>query len=301
MPEPRTAATPMRLAPLVLLALVAAGPAGARSRDPAVAQGTIVRLAIPAPSMNETARNVRVYLPPSYDGPDSARRRYPVVYLLHGWPGGAGNWAGSGHAGETLDSLSARGAIPEVIAVMPNGNGVGLLGRQLYLNSWDGRARMEDFIWKDLVEWTDRTFRTVPDSAHRAIIGLSEGASAALNIAFKHPGVFNGCGGLSGQYVLQKDIGMKAVWGDDTTAARIRAENSPTLYVDRIAPQLRRQVIYFDCGAGDGELADNRALDRKLTALGVAHAYREFPGSHGWGHWKVHLRDALVACTARMR
>ena len=52
---------------------------------------------------------------------------------------------------------------------------------------------------------------------------------------------------------------------------RLREENSPTLYVDRIVPTLRKQVIEFDCGSQDGEREDNRALDRKLTV--VAHAF----------------------------
>jgi enterochelin esterase-like enzyme len=224
-----------------------------------------------------------------------------VVYLLHGWPGGDGNWPGHGRAAETLDSLSARGAIPEVIAVMPDGNGIGLLGRQGWLNSYDGRARMADFVWKELVEWADRSWRTMPDPRYRALIGLSDGASGALNIAFRHPGVFGACGGLSGQYALARNVGMKAVWGEEATADRIRAENSPTLYAPGIVPTLRGQVIYVDCGTGDPELADNRRLHRTLADLGVPHTYREFPGAHGWGYWKVHLRDALLACTARMR
>ena len=282
--------------PIVLTSLAA--PVGA---GPAEGQGRIVQLTLPAPSMNEAARSVRVYLPPSYDRHEAAQRRYPVVYLLHGWPGGDGNWPGHGRAAETLDSLSARGAIPEVIAVMPSGNGIGLLGRQGWLNSYDGKARMEDFVWKDLVGWTDRTYRTKPDSAHRALIGLSEGASAAINIAFKHPGVFGACGGLSGEYVLGHDIGMKAVWGDEPTATRIRQENSPTLYAGRIAASLKRQVIYFDCGTMDGELDDNRQFDRTLTGLGVPHVYHEFSGMHGWGYWKVHLRDALITCLERMK
>ncbi len=289
---------PGRLSVLALaLAAGSAPPAGA---DP-VPHGRVVQTTFPAPSMGDASRSVRVYLPPDYDRPEAAGRRYAVVVLLHGWPGGDGNWPGHGRAAETLDSLSARGAIPEMIAVMPNGNGVGLLGRQGWLNSVDGRARMEDMVWNDLVRWTDRTYRTRADSAHRAIIGLSEGASAALNITFKHPGVFNACGGLSGQYVLARDVGMKAVWGDEPTATRVREENSPTLYADRIAASLRRQVIYFQCGTGDGELEDNQRLHRKLTELGVPHTYEEFPGVHGWGYWKIHLRDALIACTARMK
>jgi enterochelin esterase-like enzyme len=261
----------------------------------------VLMTTLPAPSMHEMARSVRVYLPPSYPRPESAKRRYPVVYLLHGWPGGDGNWVGHGRAAQTLDSLSAHGAIPEMIAVMPNGNGIGLLGRQGWLNSYDGRAKMEDFVWKDLVQWTDQHYRTIPDSAHRALIGLSEGATAALNIAFKHPGVFMACGGLSGEYVVGKDVGMKAVWGDEATATRIREENSPTLYAAKIVATLRRQVIYFDCGASDSELEDNQRLERTLTQLGVPHVYQEFPGTHGWGFWKIHLRDALLACTPQMK
>jgi enterochelin esterase-like enzyme len=270
----------------------------ARADAPA---GRIVQTTVPAPSMGEAARGVRVYLPPGYDEPGSASRRYPVVYLLHGWPGGDGNWPGHGRAAETLDSLAARGSIPAMIAVMPDGNGIGLLGRQTWLNSFDGRARLADFVARDLVTWTDRTYRTRADAAHRAIIGLSEGATGALNIAFQHPDLFGACGGLSGQYELGDETGMGPVWGTGETARRIRAENSPALYAAVRAATMRGQVIYFDIGTGDGELDDNRRFDRALTALGVAHTYREFPGAHGWGYWKIHLRDALLACTARMR
>jgi S-formylglutathione hydrolase FrmB len=263
--------------------------------------GRILRTTLPAPSMRDSARSVRVYLPPTYERPEAAKRRYPVVYLLHGWPGGDGNWPGHGRAAETLDSLSSRGAMPEVIAVMPNGDGIGLLGRQGWLNSFDGSARLEDFVWKDLVQWTDRNYRTRPDSLHRAVIGLSEGATGAINIALKHPGVFNAAGGLSGQYVQTDDMGMKAVWSTGATAVRIREENSPALYVARIARTVRQQVLYLDCGADDEAVADNRAFHRKLVELGVPHTYDEFAGAHGWGYWKIHLREALIACTARMR
>ena len=35
--------------------------------------------------------------------------------VLHGWPGGNGNWPGSGRADNTLDSLIAHHRIPDVI------------------------------------------------------------------------------------------------------------------------------------------------------------------------------------------
>ena len=156
----------------------------------ALDHGTVLRLEMPAPSLDQAKRDVRVYLPPSYSRPESAARRYPVLYLLHGWPGSEGNWFGSGHAAETADRLIDAGTIPELLIVCPDGAGRGLLGRSLYINSFDGRGRMEDFIAHDLVRWTDSTFRTVARPAGRGIAGLSDGGSGALNLTFRHPEVF---------------------------------------------------------------------------------------------------------------
>jgi S-formylglutathione hydrolase FrmB len=266
--------------------------------DATLNRGRILLYRLDSPAAGSRPRSVRVCLPRSYGDPAQATRRYPLVVLLHGWPGGDGNWPGQGRAVDTLDSLSAQGRIPEVIALMPNGGGSGLFGRSLYLNSFDGKMRLEDFIAFDLVQWADSSFRTRADSAHRAVIGLSEGATAALNIAFKHPGVFGACGGLSGQYLVQRDIGMKAVFGPEPTATRMREANSPTLLADSLAAHGRHPTIYFDCGLSDGELEDNRHLHHRLLALGIPHTYGEYPGHHGWSYWRTHLRDALIACLA---
>jgi enterochelin esterase-like enzyme len=254
---------------------------------------------MPAPSLGQASREVRVYLPPSY--PRDTTRRYPVVVLLHGWPGGEGNWAGEGGAQGTLDSLEASGQIPEVIAVMPSGNGVGLFGRSLYLNSYDGRSRMEDYIVRDLVAWVDSTFRTRPRAAARALIGLSEGGGAAVNLAFKHPDVFGACASHSGEFRLGKGIGERRILGPEPGATRLREANSPLDYLDRVAGTLRGMVIYFDCGVGDDERSQNRELDRRLGALHMPHVYREFEGGHRWSYWRTHLHQSLRAVTAHMR
>ena len=91
-----------------------------------LARGTVLRLEMPAPSLHQEKRDVRVYLPPSYNLPESSARRYPVLYLLHGWPGSEGNWFGSGRAAETADQLISAGSIPEVIIVCPDGGGRGI-------------------------------------------------------------------------------------------------------------------------------------------------------------------------------
>ena len=265
------------------------------------ARGTVLHLQMRAPSLGGAERKVQVYLPPSYSLPSSAGRTYPVVYMLHGWPGSEGNWFGLAHGTETADSLFANDSIPEVILVSPNGSGSGLLGRSLYLDSYDGSSRVADYLVEDVVDWTDEHFRTRREARMRGIIGLSDGASAALNLVFRHPDRFGACGGHSGQYRLTRDWTLHRVLGPEPGSTRILEANSPTLVADTVAARLTGLPIYFDCGTSDESLADNRELHRTLDSLGIAHTYREFPGTHDWSYWRTHLRESLIAVTSRMR
>ena len=286
---------------LTVIALAAgAGPApAAESAGSVLPHGTLRMLRIPAPSLGESERSVRVYLPPSYSNPDSSAKRYPVVFMLHGWPGGDGNWSGQGHADETLDTLIDEHRIPELIAVIPNGNGHGMLGRSMYVNAADGQCNMADFISHDLVAWADSALRTIRDRRARGIIGLSDGGTGAINLAFRHPELFSRCAGHSGDYHLQIAWDNRRIFGEGKDAQRLLAEYSPALYAEGIAPALHSLTIYFDVGAGDPELESNRELDRVLTRLGIPHTYREYSGGHNWSFWRDHLEDSLVVLWGR--
>ena len=286
---------------VALLIAIASAAAPGRAAAPREAGGVVLHLRMRAPALGGEERRVQVYLPPSYSAPDSAGRSYPVILLLHGWPGSEGNWFGLGHGATTADSMIANRTIPEVILVSPNGSGQGLLGRSLYLDSFDGASRVADYILHDVVEWTDEHFRTRRDPRARGIIGLSDGASAALVLAFRHPDVFGACGGHSGEYRLTREWTLRRVLGPEPASTRLLEENSPTLVADTAAARLHDLSIYFDIGASDEALADNRALHHKLDSLGVAHTYNEFPGTHDWAYWRTHLHESLIAVTARMR
>jgi len=170
----------------------------------------------------------------------------------------------------------------------------------MYVNSHDGKVMMEDYLTRDVVRWTDQTFRTLADPRDRAILGLSDGGQAAVNLAFKHPDVFGACGSHSGDFRLRRRLGERKILGHGSAAKRILADNSPLDYVERVAPRLAGMVIYFDCGEHDGDLRENQEFDRKLEQLGVPHEFRTFPGGHSWSYWRVHLRDSLRALTAHM-
>lgn len=274
----------------------AAGAAGA-----AAPPGTVLRERVESDEPGSSARSVRVWLPPSYFTPEAAKRQYPVVYLLHGWPGSDGNWMELGHAPEVAESLAAGGAIPEVILVFPNGNGTGLLGRSYWIDSYDGRCRLESWITRRLVPWVDERYRTRREPAARALIGLSDGANAAFDLSLRHPDLFGAAAGHSGDYVLTKTFGNSGIYGPEPGASALLAAHSPALYVDRVADVARRMRLYVDCGTGDESLTLSRAFHAKLDSLRVPHEYHEFPGSHTWGYWRRHLHESLVAVTAGMR
>jgi len=288
----RTAFVPA--AALALALLLAAAPAHAGGR-------VEFRHFYPA-ALHGAKKDCRVYFPESYDHPDARDRRYPVIVFLHGWPGSEGNWPGQGHVLETLDRMIASGEIPEVLALFPDGGGVGLLGRSIWLNASGNRSNMEDYVVNDLPAWADSTLRTRPGAHWRAAVGLSDGATAAMNLVLRHPDVYGACGSLSGDFRLRKDISSGHIFsGDEAEASSLRALYSPLEYLPRVAQNLKDTVLYFDCGTGDESIADNRALDAEMTQHGVAHVFHEFPGSHTWGYWRVHVQDALKVITARWK
>src|SRR3954454_20879975 len=62
---------------------------------------------------------VTVYAPPSYAS--ERTRRYPVLYLMHGYGGTDGTWTGRlAKLPESADKLAAAGGLHELIVVMPN-------------------------------------------------------------------------------------------------------------------------------------------------------------------------------------
>lgn len=154
---------------------------------------------------------VAIYLPPSYAM--SPERRYPTLYLLHGYVTGVevfGARAGTrGFQGmqlaTTMDDLIGRGAAREMIVVAPN-------GRNAYFGSFYTNSSVtggwEDFIVQELVSWIDAKYRTVPHAESRGIAGHSMGGYGAIMLAMKHPDVFGALYALSPCCVgLEADIG----------------------------------------------------------------------------------------------
>lgn len=128
-------------------------------------------------------RSPVIYLPPSYDKSD---KRYPVIYSLPFW--GSGNATDFGIP-DAIDRWVHAGKMQEAIIVevdMSSRDNVGdYYQNNPVVGNWEG------YIADDLVKYIDSKYRTLPDPANRAIIGLMDaGGSGALHMGLKRPDVF---------------------------------------------------------------------------------------------------------------
>jgi enterochelin esterase-like enzyme len=230
-------------------------------------------------------RHFLVYLPPTYGLKRAASRHYPVVYLLHGDPGGPSEWVQFG-ATNIFDAGIAAGAMAETILVMPDGNGHVTSATQ-WANRFDGRDRIEDTVL-ELVDVVDQGFRTIPDRAHRLVGGLSSGAFGAANLAARHPDTFGTAMSFSGYFVA-----TGPVFGGSSSYIRV---NSP-YYIVQDEPSSRRVRFILVVGNRDPYYQQtNRAFASQLDRFGVPHDLNLLPGGHSADIWQ----EGLALAMARM-
>jgi S-formylglutathione hydrolase FrmB len=137
-------------------------------------------------------RVVAVYLPPSYS--KDPNRRYPVVYLLHGYGRTADDWYPFIGLPGSMDRDIAAGTAREMILVMPDANTK--YGGSMYSNS-PTTGDWETYITHDLVSYIDSRYRTIADRSSRGLGGHSMGGYGVWRLAMKYPEVYAAVYGLS--------------------------------------------------------------------------------------------------------
>lgn len=249
---------------------------------PVSVHGTIVAGTLVSSALHGQRKNFLIYLPPSYY--KATTKHYPVLYLLHGSPGTDIDWKIGGNANGSADTLINYKGIPELIMVFPDGNGRPKMTSE-WANSFDHRQLIETYVVRDLVQYIDQHYRTIPDAAYRAIGGLSMGGFGAMNIAEHHPDVFGSVISLGGYYVAEG-----AIWGKNV--AYMRA-NSPlfTFPKNKAAWKLH---IYLGAATKDQPYYnDTKIFMKMLSKLHIPYRFDLQPGHHRWAVWEVQMYHAL--------
>jgi enterochelin esterase-like enzyme len=229
----------------------------------------------------KTKVSYHIYTPEVYTADE--RRRFPVIYWLHGWRGGL---KGIPHLSRLFDEAIRSGKMPPALVVFPNG-----MTESMWCDSKDGKVPMESVLVEELVPHVDANFRTIRSREGRVIEGFSMGGYGAARLGFKYNRIFSavsilGAGPL--QLVLNESVGpqapmmvearervLKSVYGNDQEYFRAQ---SPWVLAEEHAGELRTgMAIRILVGTRDGSLELNRELEAHLKRLGVPHTIETLP------------------------
>ncbi|MBZ0257549.1 esterase, partial [bacterium] len=165
-----------------------------------VPHGNVQQILFPSPSTN-TSRRAFVYTPPEYD--KDLNKRYPVLYLQHGWGEDETAWSNQGRCNLIMDNLIAEGKINPFLIVMTYGmtNEVRFGGlRNFSIDPF------QTVLVDELVPYVDANFRTLTDQPNRGMAGLSMGGMETKTITLKNLDKFSHIGLFSGGTLSMEDV-----------------------------------------------------------------------------------------------
>ncbi len=224
-----------------------------------------------SPSMKKEIKAV-VLLPDTYN----KSKRYPVVYLLHGYSDNYRRWPNAASVKQASD-------LYQQIIVCADGG----------FSSWywdspiDPTCQYETYIAKELTTWIDTHYSTIPNAKARAIAGLSMGGQGALYLAIKHPDVFGATGSMSGGVDIRpfpNNWDMAKRLGKYADHPENWEKNTITNLLYLIEPNTLSIII--DCGTSDFFYEVNQQLHQQLLYRNIPHDYITRPGGHTWVYWE---------------
>ena len=207
-----------------------------------------------------------VYTPPAFD----PAKKYPVLYLQHGYGENETGWVYQGHVGRIADRLLHDGKMKETLIVMGNGMVQGDDMRQ-------GRMLFPRVLLADLIPFIESRYPVLTDKWHRAMAGLSMGSFQTSLTTLSHPDMFGYAGVFSGF--------LRAIHGDDN--AHLALLDDPERFQESF------RVFYRAMGTGDQFFSHFLEEDKLIEEKGVTVTRRTFPGGHDWGVWRRCIHDFL--------
>lgn len=220
-------------------------------------------------------RDYYVYTPPGYN--PRAKKKYPVLYLLHGYSDDASAWTAVGRANIILDNLIAAGKAKPMIVVMPLGYGApqilsrrsgGFRNHELVQENLD---KFRDTLLHEVIPQVEKNYRVKTDRRDRAITGLSMGGGESLYVGLNDMRQFAWVGAFS------------AGLGESDFAREF-----PTLTPESVS---KLRVLWIACGTNDHVVGPfNKRFQAWLASKKIPYTKIETPGGmHTWMVWRENL------------
>ncbi|MDO4998931.1 MAG: alpha/beta hydrolase-fold protein [Bacteroidales bacterium] len=215
------------------------------------------------------SRRLTVYTPYGYEA--NPKKKYPVLYLLHGAGGDEEAWISMGRTAQILDNLIEKGLAEPMIVVMPNGNPGQQAARTLGIPEKQMNWRAPEFqnvyvrsLCEEIVPFIEKNFRAIAKPASRAIAGLSMGGGHTISASILYPEMFDYICPLS-------------------AAGQASAEQIAALKKAGV------KLYFLACGDADFLFQGSQQLDKTLTEQGLDHVYFVSDGGHTWSNWRLYL------------
>ena len=211
-----------------------------------------------------TTRDALIYTPPGFN----KRKKYPVLYLLHGIGGDKNEWLNGAHPQVILDNLYAEGKLEPMLVVMPNGRAMKddrAVGNIFSADKIQAFSRFEDDLLKDLIPFIEKNYPVKKDRKSRAIAGLSMGGGQSLNFGLGNLDTFGWVGAFS-------------------AAPNTKAPEELIPDPENVKKNL--ELLFISCGVDDNLLAISKRTHDYLFQKGIPHIYYLEPGVHDFKVWK---------------
>ncbi|HEX9030859.1 MAG TPA: alpha/beta hydrolase-fold protein [Streptosporangiaceae bacterium] len=262
--------------------------------------GYTLRLLVHGPASHLT-RQVYVYLPPQYFQPGYRAYRFPVVELIHGFPGQPQDWITVLDITSTLRNLVGRGLARPAVLVMPDANGARGVSLQC-LNQVHG-PQDATYMARDVPAYIAHTFRVWPAGRTWGIAGYSEGGFCAANLGLQYGRNFGAAGVLSGyfrptQNQLSHPERLVSPFGSDR---RLRLANSPAHEVLHLPPGALIPQFWIGAGTLDPADATDAQIFRQLLQLRQPTVILKLvQGGHTMSTWRALVPPMLSWMTRKL-
>lgn len=221
-----------------------------------VPHGNVQQILFNSPSTGEQKRAF-VYTPAEYS--KNTKKKYPVLYLQHGWGEDETAWSNQGCAHLIMDNLIAEGKCKPFIIVMTYGMTNG--ARYGTIGSFSPKD-FETVLVDELIPYVDSHFRTLANKQNRAMAGLSMGGMETKSITLARPDTFDYWGLFSGGTYAPSDL-----------------------------KNVKPKLIFTSCGSKENPDGVRKSVDDLKTAGFNAVSYVSEGTAHEFLTWRRSLKE----------
>ncbi len=232
-------------------------------------------------------RRLSIYTPYGYG---ETKKKYPVLYLLHGVGGDENAWVELGRICQIMDNLIAQEKVTPMIVVMTNGHvnqqaaagdaPIGFTRPEFGADVFN--SEFEKSFIPDVVTFIEDNYQVKKNKSNRAIAGLSMGGLHTLTLANMYPNKFD--------YIGLFSPATEAQVNKRNANAEFYKEMNSEDNLNKLK-QVGVKLYWIGCGKDDFLYQDVKNFRERLDKHQIHYIYRESKGGHTWENWRVYISE----------